>query len=217
MMIIYIPFFLFTFWYAMLICLFVVMFFILCGESKLYALFGNGRIEEFYATAHGVSLEKREYCSKIAHRLYDMHSMNPSYFKSNEPQLCQILQKWYDISSKVSFKDNKKKSQDYDKLDWSNIQKQLNLQFKYIESQTGNDKKKDKKNDDENKSNDDDKAISMKDLARKFLFTSVFSHNDLLSGNVLHLSDTKVMYKCIHIVLIYFLCYYYFTCARIMK
>ena len=149
-------------------------------------MFGNGRIEQFYSTAHGVQLEKREHCSKIAQRLYEMHSMNPSYFKSQEAQLCQILQKWYNISSKVSFADNKQKSQDYDKLDWKNIQKQLNLQFKYIQRNTSNNINKSEIKS-ESKSND-----STQDLVRKFLFASVFSHNDLLSGNVLHLTDTKV-------------------------
>ena len=167
----------------------------------MYGLFGNGRIEQWYDNAHSQLLHERKHCKKIAARLAEMHSIHPKLLKDEETQssLWQTINKWYDIASNVEFKDENEKQIKYEQLNWENRPKQINLLksilpsdendniidklFEFIIAQQSKDKQKEIV----------DKRLNnlINKIAWSFMSDFVFSHNDLLGGNVLYLEDRK--------------------------
>ena len=168
---------------------------------KLYGLFGNGRIEQFYDNAHSIQLHQRKHCKKICKTLAAMHSIHPILLKEGKSQsvLWKTLDKWYNIAKDVELKENEEKQKKYEGLDWQNIPKQMSMMqcillsdknendidklFDFIIEQQLNDEAKEGVK----------KALNTKTnrIAYNFMFDIVFCHNDLLGGNILHLEDTK--------------------------
>lgn len=169
---------------------------------KLYALFGNGRVEQWYDNAHALLLHERKYCPKISKALAEFHSLHPKLLKTEQSQslLWKTIDKWYNIASNVEFKDNNDKQIKYNQLNWENIPKQIDFMklilpsnknddnidklFKYIIDQQSQDKK-----------DIVNKQLNSKinRIAFNFMFEYVFTHNDLLGGNILYLQDTQVL------------------------
>lgn len=167
---------------------------------KLYGIFGNGRLEQWYDNAHTVPLHERKHCKKIAARLAEMHSLQPVLLQkeASTPLLWKTIDKWFGIASAVEFKDDHEKQTRYEQLNWPNIAKQIEIMRSILPS-ARNENDMDKlcaylvqQQSDEQLKQMTQKQFNDKvyKIAFNFMCENVFSHNDLLGGNVLHLEDT---------------------------
>lgn len=168
---------------------------------KLYGIFGNGRLEQWYDNAHTVPLHERKHCKKIAARLAEMHSLQPVLLQkeASTPLLWKTIDKWFGIASAVEFKDDHEKQTRYEQLNWPNIAKQIEIMRSILPS-ARNENDMDKlcaylvqQQSDEQLKQMTQKQFNDKvyKIAFNFMCENVFSHNDLLGGNVLHLEDTQ--------------------------
>eukprot|EP00485_Elphidium_margaritaceum_P013166 CAMPEP_0202694752 /NCGR_PEP_ID=MMETSP1385-20130828/8531_1 /ASSEMBLY_ACC=CAM_ASM_000861 /TAXON_ID=933848 /ORGANISM="Elphidium margaritaceum" /LENGTH=446 /DNA_ID=CAMNT_0049350651 /DNA_START=28 /DNA_END=1368 /DNA_ORIENTATION=+ len=168
---------------------------------QLYGLFGNGRIEEWYSGAHAVKLHEQKHCQQIAAVLADMHAIHPSFLSQERStaSLWTVIDEWYDIASKVEFVDQVKQKK-YKDLDWPNIVRQIKF-MKCILPSEKNQYKLDEIfafiveqfNDDPDRKQKVEKKLfdEVNKMAFRFMCEVVFSHNDLLGGNVLYLQEKQ--------------------------
>lgn len=169
---------------------------------RCYGLFGNGRIEQWYDNAHSIQLHERKHCPKIMATLAQMHCVHPVLLKEEESTcaLWTTLDKWYGIASSVEFKEDEGKQTKYDQLDWKHLPQQLEwIKMCLPSEQNGNDIQKvlksiiDRQSDEKMKQTVSQRLKSKLNLiAWQFMCEPVFSHNDLLGGNILYLQDSKV-------------------------
>eukprot|EP01083_Nonionella_stella_P075533 205392_1 len=168
---------------------------------KLYGIFGNGRMEQWYDNAHTVKLHEQKHCKKISATLAAMHSIRPALLKAEESEssLWKIVDKWYNIASNLEFKENADKQAKYEQLNWNNIRTQIQIMRSFLPSDA-NDDDMDKlfefmiaqQPDDETKQLVQQRLTNkINRIATEFMFDYVFTHNDLLGGNILHVQETK--------------------------
>ena len=138
---------------------------------KLHGIFANGRIEEFYENAEMFKLHEQKYALKIAATLSEMHCLHPPSLQNKcDPGLWSIIDKWFNIASNATFKDNKLQ-QRYAKINWRNI----NHNIQSIKSLIFSSK------------------LNTQHIAYDFMMESVFCHNDLFQGNILYLPKLDVI------------------------
>ena len=152
---------------------------------KLYGIFGNGRIEQYYQNAEIHKLHKRQHYTKIAQTMAKMHCLQPVSLQNNRhsPSLWSTINKWFGIASKANLKftDPEMQKKFEREINWkhisqriSTIQSLLSFSKKCIILPS--------------------KSNKIADVAYEFMMESVFCHNDLFEGNILylpHLNEIK--------------------------
>jgi len=153
---------------------------------KLHGLFINGRVEGFFDAfplepPQMGQVAPIDFVQLISKELALMNSLDMP--RDTTPQLWILLDKWKDIARTVVFEDER--SNVLEKLELENFVFEMleKIRFALPSPENGNGM--------EFIEAAEFEVDSATSLARRFLFDSVFCHNDLLSGNILCLKNNS--------------------------
>ncbi|CAK4151105.1 unnamed protein product [Aphanomyces euteiches] len=138
--------------------------------------FSNGRVEGWVdgAPLEPAQMGQSDILELIAKEVGKLHSMDMDFPKS--PRLWQKIHVFEDLASKVSF-DDPIKQDNLEKLNLNQIKQRVQWLQSILPSP---------KNDHGKKLLESLRGSPMAKLAAEFVQESVFSHNDILSGNILY-------------------------------
>eukprot|EP01084_Bolivina_argentea_P135921 239425_1 len=173
---------------------------------KVYGVFNNGRIEQYYTDVIVVDpLKGYSKANKIAQAMATFHKVipqNKNITKTiiNQEGVWQLIQEWYSKASSFTVKDfnSNDRYKQYLGLDWKNIKNQLEwlkllLPSKDIINSKENAMKVMEYHYGKNIKHliGVNKNFEMEFIARKFLYDRILSHNDVYLGNVLELKKSN--------------------------
>eukprot|EP01083_Nonionella_stella_P007407 21411_1 len=170
---------------------------------KVYGIFDNGRIEEFYSDAVVVDpIKGYSKMNKVVQRLARVHSVIPRQKDASMIQnegVWPMLLDWFSVASRFTrhdFKDTDQYTQ-YEQLDWNNVHRQLNWLKLVLPSMRVIDSKENALNvmryhygSEVKQLIQTDNDLRLEFIARCFMYDRVLCHNDVYVGNVLELKET---------------------------